>query len=1014
MSTAPVATTSGETLVSSEVMIRLEKLFGDVCDELRVEGDEPLLLIDPGFVYVTQNANHQLFSVEVKDGVAAGRREHVALVEQGQLLCALPASSDVGEPTAFLLSGAAGSQVIRIPSKAFIEALVDPARQAAVEPLFDGWIRLLIATLPTAPVPTRCETVDPDLTLGPIELPIRSREGVVWIQLARTPSRFGGVRLGELDDVRPHVWPLTETTWVAGGAAGAALSSRAPSSIQPSEKGAWSAGARTSKSGPLVIKQRSTRFAEEFYAFVVAFHAQARLELERVRVGLDTASRNAEQEFLSDAFHQLALVGRGERLDEAHEEGNRIELATRRIAAFLNIPTLYIPWPEGHGRPNLGRIQTAISQVTSVRTRRVLLEGAWHTHDSGALLGFKLDDGDDVNDDRLTPVALLPGRFGYEMHDGQTEAPTPVDDAVAHRLHPQAYQFYSPLPDKPLTPLDVLRFSTRRSWRDVLFVVAVGMGLGSISTLIPLLTGQVFDNLIPGAERALLLQLTIVLALVYIGQALFDLARGFVMVRAQTRMDATLEAGVWDRMLSLPLPFFRQYTAGDLASRAAGIGGIREVLAGTTLTALLGGLFSLWNFFLLFAIDGGLAGAATVLVVIAIVPAVLGTHFGLKRQRAVAAIDGKIAGLLLQLLSGIAKLRVTAAENRAFAVWARHFARRRDADLGAERVNVRIAVFQSVYPIVCSIVLYWMLVGAAKQKVSTGMFLAFATAFGMFLASTLHVIEACLMSLSVIPLYERAKPILTTRVESQGTGERIKLSGGIEVNHVSFRYDPNGPLILDDVSFHIEPDEFVALVGPSGSGKSTLLRLMLGFENCSAGGIFYDGQALSNVDVRAVRKQIGVVMQNSRVMGGDIYSNIIGSTGLTIDDAWTAARSAALDKDIEAMPMGMHTVISQGGGTLSGGQKQRLLIARALATNPRIVFFDEATSALDNVTQAAVSESLESLHVTRIVIAHRLSTIRHADRIIVMEKGRVVQIGRYDDLVAVEGAFQKLAKRQIV
>jgi ATP-binding cassette subfamily C protein len=263
-------------------------------------------------------------------------------------------------------------------------------------------------------------------------------------------------------------------------------------------------------------------------------------------------------------------------------------------------------------------------------------------------------------------------------------------------------------------------------------------------------------------------------------------------------------------------------------------------------------------------------------------------------------------------------------------------------------------------------------------------------------------------------MYERAKPILSQRAESQGSGLRVDLAGRIELNHVSFRYDPKGPLILDDVSFQIEPDEFVALVGPSGSGKSTLLRLLLGFEQCSEGGVYYDGNALSGLDVRGVRKQIGVVMQNSRVMGGDIFSNIVGATGLTQEDAWGAARNAALDKDIEGMPMGMHTVIAQGGGTLSGGQKQRLLIARALAADPRIVFFDEATSALDNVTQATVSESLESLRVTRVVIAHRLSTIRHADRIIVLEKGKIVQMGRFDELVAVEGPFQKLAKRQMV
>jgi len=479
-------------------------------------------------------------------------------------------------------------------------------------------------------------------------------------------------------------------------------------------------------------------------------------------------------------------------------------------------------------------------------------------------------------------------------------------------------------------------------------------------------------------------------------------------------MDATLEAGVWDRLLSLPLPFFREYSAGDLSSRAAGIGGIRDLLAGTTMNALLGGIFSIWNFVFLFVIDPALALVATALVAVAVVPSVFMTRFGLKRQRIVSAIDGKIGGLLLQLLTGISKLRVTAAENRAFAVWARLFARRRDADIGTERVYVRIGVFQDVYPLLCTMVLYWMLAGTGKQKVTTGLFLAFSTAFGLFLGATMQVIDAVLHSLAAVPMYERAKPILEARGESLGTGERVSLKGGIEVNHASFRYASDGPLILDDVSFAIEPDEFVALVGPSGSGKSTLLRLLLGFENATEGGVYYDGHALAGLDVRAVRKQIGVVMQNSRVMGGDIFTNIVGSTGLTQDDAWNAARNAALDKDIEAMPMGMHTVIAQGGGTLSGGQKQRLLIARALAADPRIVFFDEATSALDNVTQATVSESLESLRVTRVVIAHRLSTIRHADRIIVLEKGKVVQMGRFDELVAVEGPFQKLAKRQMV
>lgn len=1011
----------------NETVATLRRLFGAACDEVRVEGDEPLLLDDPTYCYVTKIPGHQIFCVGWRDGKAVGRREYVGPVSPGQLLFALaPSDAREDEPTALLLTGPPASYVLRFPSRLLVEAMADDARRAEVEGFFDGWIGLLVSMLPTAPVPTRCDALLPGEVLGAQANPVRADKGIVWITLANTPTRYGGVRVTEHEDGAPRQWPLTETMWVVGGTAGgpfsmrsAMLDPRSAPSAPLSTRGDWTTGARTSTSAALLVRDRSTSFAEAFYAFVAAVLARKRVELEKARLALDGASQEAESEFVSNALRQLAAVGRGERLGSPAAGANAFVYATDRIAAWLDGPPIHVRWPTGRQRPNLGQIQTAISQMTSARTRKVLLEGAWYTHDSGALLGFLLDDGDEVNDERLNPVALLAGRGGYELFDVRDKDASPgtgkrVDAALAERLHPQAYQFYPPMPDKPMTPLDVLRFSTRRSYRDIAFVLAVGLALGSFTTLIPLVTGQIFDSIIPGAERGLLLQITIVLVLVYLGQALFDVARGLAVVRAQTRMDATLEAGVWDRLLSLPLPFFREYSAGDLASRASGIGAIRDVLAGTAMTALLGGLFSVWNFALLFAIDGGLAAAATVLVGLAAIPAIIGTRYGLKRQRAVAAIDGKIGGLLLQLLTGISKLRVTAAEGRAFAVWARMFARRRDADLGAERVNLRIALFQSVYPLLCTMVLYWALAGKGGQKVSTGMFLAFSSAFGIFLSATLAVVDAVLQSLSVVPMYERAKPILTQRAERQGSGERVELRGGIEVNHVSFRYAEDGPLILDDVSFQVAPDEFVALVGPSGSGKSTLLRLLLGFETCSQGGVYYDGQALSGLDVRSVRKQVGVVMQNSRVMGGDIYTNIVGSTGLTLDDAWVAARNAALDKDIESMPMGMHTVIAQGGGTLSGGQKQRLMIARALAADPRIVFFDEATSALDNLTQQTVSESLESLRVTRVVIAHRLSTIRHADKIVVLERGKIVQMGRFEELIEQDGPFQKLAQRQMV
>jgi NHLM bacteriocin system ABC transporter ATP-binding protein len=970
--------------ISSEEVAWLKKELGDDCTEVLVEGDDPLLLDDDAFVYVTQAAHHQLFCVGYSDGAATGRREHVALCRPGQLLVGLRLVPG-GEQTALLLSGVAGSLVLRIPAKLLLAALTSgsPERRALAARLFDGWIELLVATLPAAPVPTRCETASPGDAILASTVPVRALAGVVWLEVPQPPSRYGGMRIAGQDGSLRH-WPLTPTTWIA-----------------------CEAEARAFASTELASGAGGIEFAEQFYAFVVVLLARARAGIAQVRLERDVSSREAEREFVSDALRQLAIVGRGDRIAPDLGNGDALEQACLRIAMWLEIPPFRLAPP---AEPGLGAIQTSLSQLTNVRTRKVLLEKAWYANDAGPLLGFAIGE----TEEELHPVALLPSGSGYELHDARSDGPERVTAEVAENLHPQAHQFYAPLPDRPIGILDVMAFSTRRARRDALFVVGVGVGLGSLSTFIPLLTGQIFDNLIPGAERGLLLQLTFVLVFVYLGQALFDVARGLAVVRVETRMDATLEAGVWDRILSLPLPFFREYSAGELASRAGGIAGIRAILTGTTLTALLGGLFSVWNFFLLFAIDPSLALAATVLVLVAIIPAVLATQIGLKRQRKVAEIDGKIEGLLLQLLSGIAKLRVTAAENRAFAVWGRLFARRRDADLGAERVNVRISIFQSIYPTVCSMVLYWSLAGAGKQKITTGLFLAFASAFGIFLGATLQVIGAVLDSLAAIPLYERAKPILQQVGESQGSGERTRLKGAIEVNHASFRYDPKGPLILDDVSFQIRADEFVALVGPSGSGKSTLLRLLLGFESCSSGGVFYDGQALAGLDVRVVRKQIGVVMQNSRVMGGDIFSNIVGSTGLTQADAWLAAKNAALDKDIEALPMAMNTVISQGGGTLSGGQRQRLLIARALAPQPRILFFDEATSALDNVTQATVSQSLESLHVTRVVIAHRLSTIRHADKIVVLEKGKIVQMGRFDELMAVEGPFKALAKRQMV
>jgi NHLM bacteriocin system ABC transporter ATP-binding protein len=969
---------------SFETIPWLKQRLGSGCEEVLVQGDRPLLLDDPSCAYLTLSEHHQVFCVGYERGRAVGRREHMAVCGPGQLLFGLEPASREGA-NALILSGVSGSVVWRLPTALLFRLAEGTQGLSAVGSLFDAWIELLIATLPTTPVPTRAlelragETVETDGTL-----PVKADRGLVWIYPRKPPESYLGIDPASAG-ANADCWPLAKSVWAHCDA---------------DRLRVW-------QTTELLERTKGAAFADGFYRFVVRVVSKRRADLANLRLSRDALSRSTEKALLSDSLDQLAAVGRGERLSPHVGGAGDFERAYRLIARWLRVGAPRVAKPEGR---NISHMQLALSRTMGVRTRGVLLERGWHRHNNGPLLAFALEENEE-----LAPLALLPSPRGYTLHDPRRGPPEPVTEKIASELHPHAHQVYAPLPSRPLRPMDVFWFSVSRTKRDVFLVVVLGMVMGSLGTLVPLLTGQVFDRIIPGAERGLLRQLTLVLLAVFGGQLLFDLARGLALVRAQTLMDTRLEAGVWDRLLSLPLPFFRRYSAGDLAARAAGIGGIRQVLAGATLSAMLSGVFSLWNFGLLFFIDQKLSLAATGLVAVAGTVAAFAAHHGLRRQRTVAELDGKISGLLLQLLTGISKLRITGTENRAFGVWSSLFARRRDADLGAERVNIRVSVFQAAYPIVCSIVLYWLLWGQGSPKLSTGQFLAFSSAFSMFLAAMLNLIDTGLHALSVVPMYERAKPILTEEVESRGTGDSgIELKGGIEVSHVSFRYEEYGPLILDDVNLRVEPGEFVAVVGPSGSGKSTLLRILLGFETCSEGGVFYDGQALAGLDLRVVRQQIGVVLQNSRVTAGDMYTNIVGNSGRSIEDAWRAARAAALDKDIEAMPMSMHTIVAQGGATLSGGQKQRLLIARALASRPAVLYFDEATSALDNVTQAAVSDSLEKLRVTRVVIAHRLSTIRHADKIVVLDRGRVVQVGRFEELMQEDGLFRALARRQTV
>ena len=449
---------------------------------------------------------------------------------------------------------------------------------------------------------------------------------------------------------------------------------------------------------------------------------------------------------------------------------------------------------------------------------------------------------------------------------------------------------------------------------------------------------------------------------------------------------------------------------------------IRRQLSGRTLINLITSLFALFYLAQLFYYNVRLALIAVAVAVIAIAVTTVSGMLMLSKVRPLLEVQGNIFGQTVQLINGISKLHIAGAQERAFASWSKNYTRQIKLELSTQRVEDAVVLFNTVMPLVTSGVLFWFTIRLLEApqttgsiELSLGTFLAFNTAFHSFIRGTTDLSNTVTEILQITPQWQRTQPILLTIPEVDlSKADPGKLVGKITIDHVTFRYRSDGPLTLDNVTISAKPGEFVAFVGGSGSGKSTLLRLLLGFETPQTGSIYYDGQDLCGLDVDAVRRQLGVVLQNGQLSSASIFENIAGGAQITLDEAWEAARMSGLADDITTMPMQMHTVVSEGGGNISGGQRQRLLIARALALKPRILLFDEATSALDNRTQAIVSESMDKLQVTRIAIAHRLSTIRNAHQIYVLQAGRVVQQGTFQELAAVEGLFAQLMARQMV
>lgn len=707
-----------------------------------------------------------------------------------------------------------------------------------------------------------------------------------------------------------------------------------------------------------------------------------------------------EQSRVEDAVAGLAeaLTGRAGEFANRHASAD----AVADIMGYFGVRPGELP----AGTTELVDVIEAQMRPQGIMYREVTLTSGWYKDAAGAILARRKDG---------SPVALLPHGAGwYAYRDHATgRSVSMAGDGIAD-LETRALLFYRPLPAHALTARDLIAFCVRSvDRRDWLLLVAAVAAVSLLGLLLPALNGWVFGPFIQRGDVSLVLPIAFVLVSVAFAQLIIGSARTLLMGRIATSATVSLSAAMMMRVLQLPTAFFKRHAAGDLAMRLQCVEDMVERLQSAVLNTGLTVAFSSVYLVQILVIVPPLALPAAVSTLASVGACLLVAR---SQSRVLTrTLDCRVrrSGWEYALIGGMQKIRLAGAERRAYATWA-------DIYKGEVQLTYRgpwITRYGSVLQTTVALAgTLWIYLAAIGADVDAGAYVAFSAAYGMVSAALVELGQAAIAGLTVKPYLSLAAPIMDAVPEVQERRHAVgRVSGGIELNRVTFSYGEDLPPVLRDLSVKIRPGQYVGVVGRTGCGKSTLMRLLLGFEQPQTGAVYYDGRDLASLDLRGLRRNVGVVLQDGKLFQGDIYSNIVVSAPwLTLDDAWRAAELAGIADDIRAMPMGMQTMVLEGAGGLSGGQRQRIMIARAIVNNPKILMFDEATSALDNVTQKIVSDSLAGLRCTRIAIAHRLSTVQACDRILVLDGGRVAEDGTYDELMARGGIFAELVARQQV
>ena len=718
---------------------------------------------------------------------------------------------------------------------------------------------------------------------------------------------------------------------------------------------------------------------------------------EQLETRLDNDKRAVDK---NERLLGAALSGGRTSFSDAKVSAGSVAQQMDLIARYFHLEPPEIP-TDGRSADEI--VEESL-KITNIAKRSVRLTGEWWKDGDGPLL-VTTRDGNGA-------IALFPGAIsGLYYVNAATGKKTRVTAQNAQQFGEDALCFYEPLPPRPMTGREYYLFLLRQMRPGDVVLYFVASVLMSVAGVVATMAVKIaFDQIVPTGTIPLLISLFLFLVSLAVANFFMRSARFSLNMRIQNRLDVAVESCIIARVLNLPVSFFSENTAGGLSQKVLAFSSLPK-----TTTDILFVVTSIMVSFIM---------ALPVLYVApALLPAVLGTIAlvlviyvvtTIQEQKLTAqelSSAEKNGGMVFDLISGAQRLKLSGSEDRAYARWLRGYAKQAGTTYNTKFPLCARAQLIAVCRLLGMLAAFYL---AYKGQISVASFAAFSTAYGMAMGCVEATAPRFKWIAQVGPILKQGEPILQA-VPEYGEGKTMVdgLTGKIELNHVTFRYEEDSPAVIDDLSLTIEPGEYVGIVGRSGCGKSSLVKILLGFETPQEGTVCYDDYDTSTTNLRSLRRCIGTVLQDGKLFAGDIYSNItITSPRLSVEDAWDAAEKVGMAEDIRRMPMGMHTLISEGSGGISGGQKQRLMIARAIVGRPKILIMDEATSALDNLTQKIVTDSLDSLDSTRIVIAHRLSTIRSCDRIIALNKGKIVESGSYDELMEKDGFFAELVRRQ--